>query len=149
MSSYLSPLSVCIIIFISPQNTDLTTMFSFSCHIYEVLPLHVLGNQMHISSYLFPLYNLISPTNTIYNFLELQYYIHSECLLINPWIFPAGPLCSNSVMSNVLYLCIKRPKGYFRLIWPNLLPQLKTNSTKNVSQYLTKIFLQKCNPDWI
>lgn len=86
VSSYFSPLLVSIIFFISPQKADLTTTFSFSCCIYEVLPLHVLGNPIHVSSYLFPLRNLISPSDTIFHFLELRYCIHSECLLINPWI---------------------------------------------------------------
>lgn len=49
-------------------------------------PLRVLGNPIHISSCLFPLYSLISPSGAIFHFLEPQCCIHSKCLLINPCI---------------------------------------------------------------
>lgn len=91
--------------YFSTESRDLATTFSFSRYIYEVLPLHILGNPIHISSHLFPLYNLISPSDTVFHFLELQNCINSKCLGINPWISQAS-VCSNSAIGHTLNLYI-------------------------------------------
>lgn len=54
-----SPLSLCIVLFIFPQKADPTITFSFSCRIYEVLPLRLLY-VFWVTQYIFPLAYFLS-----------------------------------------------------------------------------------------